>query len=104
METCIGLLQHISCDAHILVCACEYQIQFASAIHEYFDHVESSYLCFDYQSCMTWSRDRHRVIGPAKQDALCRPVDVLWDVSHGAFCEVDFLRKLLHLSSGTPVL
>jgi hypothetical protein len=26
-------------------------------------------MCFDYQSCMTWSWDRHRVISPAEHDA-----------------------------------
>jgi hypothetical protein len=75
METWIGLLQHVDCNANIFDCAREYQIQSTSTVHEYFAHIESSNLCFDYQGCMTWPWDRHRVICPAKQDALRGPVD-----------------------------
>jgi hypothetical protein len=105
----VGMMpwKHVSDSSNMLVaipiffyCAGEYQTQSTSAIHEYFAHTESPDFCFDDQSSMTLFWDRYRMISFAKQDALRRPVDVLWNICHSTFFEVDFLRELLHLSSG----
>jgi hypothetical protein len=53
---------------------------------------------------MTWSWDSHRVIGPTEQDALRRPIDKFWDVSHGALCKVISCVRFFISLLETPVL